>query len=68
MWENRYLSLGKEIDKLKKNCCIFAKNDILPKTFTFLAKMILLDFWSLNWKTKLSSEAPEKVMYFFKQP
>ena len=33
----------------------------LSLPYNYLAKMILLDFWSLDLKTKLNSEADEKV-------
>ena len=47
----------------KFRICFKAHNTF--QVITFLAKMFLLDFRSLNLKTKLSSEASEKSYELF---
>ena len=46
-------------------CCFHLKWHFRPKfyLFMFLTKMTRLNFWSLNCKTKLSSEAQEKKLF-----
>ena len=63
----RYLNLTLEDWQIPK-FVVLVKNGIFhPNFFFFLAKMIVVDFWSLKLKAKLSSEAMEKVVDFFKQ-